>query len=147
MSTIFADNFKNTSGGDPVNINEVKTDKITGKTTAGSITAQGEGTATTNLQQGLAKAWLFAGSDAALQDSFNISTPTDHGTGDYSYTLTNPFSNDDYSLTATAMSTDQRRNATENGTRSLAGTLAVETSDAGSMDNTAHNITAHGDLA
>ena len=112
-----------------------------------SVTVQGEGTATTNLQQGLAKAWLFGSSSAVLQDSFNISTPTDHGTGDYSYTLTNPFSNDDYSLTATANSTDQRRNATENGARSLAGTLAIETSDAGSMDNTAHNITAHGDLA
>ena len=105
------------------------------------------GAVTQNTVQGLAKAWLFGSSSAVLQDSFNISTPTDHGTGDYSYTLTNPFSNDDYSLTATANSTDQRRNATENGARSLAGTLAVETSDAGSMDNTAHNITAHGDLA
>ena len=105
------------------------------------------GAVTQNTVQGLAKAWLFGSSSAVLQDSFNISTPTDHGTGDYSYTLTNPFSNDDYSLTATANSTDERRNATENGARSLAGTLAVETSDAGSMDNTAHNITAHGDLA
>ena len=104
------------------------------------------GAVTQNTVQGLAKAWLFGSSSAVLQDSFNISTPTDHGTGDYSYTLTNPFSNDDYSLTATANSTDERRNATENGARSLAGTLAVETSDAGSMDNTAHNITAHGDL-
>ena len=105
------------------------------------------GAVTQNTVQGVAKAWLFGSSSAVLQDSFNISTPTDHGTGDYSYTLTNPFSNDDYSLTATANSTDERRNATENGARSLAGTLAVETSDAGSMDNTAHNITAHGDLA
>ena len=105
------------------------------------------GAVTQNTVQGLAKAWLFGSSSAVLQDSFNISTPTDHGTGDYSYTLTNPFSNDDYSLTATANSTDERRNATENGARSLAGTLAVETSDAGSMDNTAHNITAHGDIA
>ena len=104
------------------------------------------GAVTQNTVQGLAKAWLFGSSSAVLQDSFNISTPTDHGTGDYSYTLTNPFSNDDYSLTATANSTDERRNATENGASSLAGTLAVETSDAGSMDNTAHNITAHGDL-
>ena len=141
-SQIKVDEIKNVAGQ-----YEIKTDTFKGQATAGSITVQGEGTATTNLQQGLAKAWLFAGSDAALQDSFNISTPTDHGTGDYSYTLTNPFSNDDYSLTATASSTDQRRNATENGARSLAGTLAVETSDAGSMDNTAHNITAHGDLA
>jgi len=113
----------------------------------GTTTVKGEGSNNTNLQQGLAKAWLFGSSSAVLQDSFNISTPTDHGTGDYSYTLTNPFSNDDYSLTATANSTDERRNATENGARSLAGTLAVETSDAGSLDNTAHNITAHGDLA
>ena len=112
-----------------------------------SVTVSEGGSATTTTVQGLAKAWLFGSSSAVLQDSFNISTPTDHGTGDYSYTLTNPFSNDDYSLTATANSTDERRNATENGARSLAGTLAVETSDAGSMDNTAHNITAHGDLA
>ena len=115
---------------------------------ANTSTYVGEGgSGTQNTVQGLAKAWLFASASAVLQDSFNISTPTDHGTGDYSYTLTNPFSNDDYSFTATATSTDQRRNATENGARTLAGTLAIETSDAGTMDNTAHNITAHGDLA
>ena len=140
----------------------IVTDTITGKSTAttitigstpvvsasaNSMTIRGEGSNQTSIQQGLCKAWLFGSSSAVLQDSFNISTPTDHGTGDYSYTLTNPFSNDDYSLTATANSTDERRNATENGARSLAGTLAVETSDAGTMDNTAHNITAHGDLA
>jgi hypothetical protein len=140
----------------------IVTDTITGKSTAttitigstpvvsasaNSMTIRGEGSNQTSIQQGLCKAWLFGSSSAVLQDSFNISTPTDHGTGDYSYTLTNPFSNDDYSLTATANSTDERRNATENGARSLAGTLAVETSDAGSLDNTAHNITAHGDLA
>jgi hypothetical protein len=32
---------------------ELKVDKFTGVTTAGSIDVQGEGTATTNLQQGL----------------------------------------------------------------------------------------------
>ena len=143
-------------------MSEVILDTITGKSTAttitigstpvvsasaNSMTIRGEGSNQTSIQQGLCKAWLFGSSSAVLQDSFNISTPTDHGTGDYSYTLTNPFSNDDYSLTATANSTDERRNATENGARSLAGTLAVETSDAGSLDNTAHNITAHGDLA
>ena len=48
MSTIFADKFKNTSGGNPVQINQLR-----GIDTAGSITVQGEGTATTKLQQGL----------------------------------------------------------------------------------------------
>ena len=52
MSTIFADKFKNTSGGNNVRINQ-----LSGIDTAGSVAVQGEGTATTNLQQGLAKSW------------------------------------------------------------------------------------------
>jgi len=59
----------------------------------------GEGTATTNLQQGLAKMW--AGTDGsgtpAIQDSFNNASITDNGTGDYSFTFTNNMGNDDYS--------------------------------------------------
>ena len=91
MSTIFADNLKNTSGGDPVNINEVKTDKITGKTSAGSISVQGEGTETTNLQQGLIKAWmnLNGSGTIALRDSFNVSGVVDNGGGNYTKSLTN----------------------------------------------------------
>ena len=50
MSTIFADKFKNTSGG-----NNVKVNQLSGIDTAGSIAIQGEGTATTNVQQGLCK--------------------------------------------------------------------------------------------
>ena len=100
MSTIFADNFKNTSGGDPVNINEVKTDKITGKTTAGSITVQGEGTATTNLQQGLAKAWANApGNATSINDSFNTTSLTDTNTGNAQFNLTNNMSAINYSFT------------------------------------------------
>jgi len=95
MSTIFADNFKNTSGGDPVNINEVKTDKITGKTAAGSITIQGEGSATTNLQQGLLKAWanLDGSSTVGVNDSFNTTGITDNGTGNYTVTIANDLAN------------------------------------------------------
>ena len=91
MSTIFADNLKNTSGGDPVNINEVKTDKITGKTSAGSILVQGEGTETTNLQQGLIKAWmnLNGSGTIALRDSFNVSGVVDNGGGNYTKSYTN----------------------------------------------------------
>ena len=94
MSTIFADNLKNTSGGDPVNINEVKTDKITGKTSGGSISVQGEGTETTNLQQGLIKAWmnLNGSGTIALRDSFNVSGVVDNGGGNYTKSLTNNMS-------------------------------------------------------
>jgi len=63
---------------------------LTGTTTAGSIAVTGEGNSTTtNLQQGLAKAWLnFTGvTTTASRDSFNISSLTDAGTGQ-----TNPIS-------------------------------------------------------
>ena len=98
MSTIFADNFKNTSGGDPVNINEVKTDKLTGKTTAGSIPVQGEGSATTNLQQGLSKSWCRweSSGTASVEDSFNHSSMTDNGTGDQTITIASAMANATY---------------------------------------------------
>ena len=93
MSTIFADKFKNTSGGNPIQINQLR-----GIDTAGSITVQGEGTATTNLQQGLSKCWcLFEGDGTpAITDSFNITLTTDNGTGDYTFAITNNMSNGNY---------------------------------------------------
>lgn len=94
MSTIFADKFKNTSGGNPVQINQLR-----GIDTAGSITIQGENTNTTNLQQGLCKSWAFLNgqSTIAMQDSFNNSSPTDHGTGEYTFNFTTNMSNALYS--------------------------------------------------
>tara|TARA_Y100000389_G_scaffold175321_1_gene185984 strand:- start:939 stop:1397 length:459 start_codon:yes stop_codon:yes gene_type:complete len=58
--------------------------------TSGQLTVQGESTATTNLQQGLAKSWITYGDTAsagnpAIFDSFNISGITDNGTGDTTY--------------------------------------------------------------
>ena len=73
----------------------VKTNTLTGTTSAGSIVVTGEGgSTTTNLQQGLAKSWLtFNGSStAALIDSLNVSGITDNGTGDFSFAYSNNFS-------------------------------------------------------
>tara|TARA_Y100001937_G_scaffold70704_1_gene96237 strand:- start:829 stop:1296 length:468 start_codon:yes stop_codon:yes gene_type:complete len=76
--------------------NTVEIDAIKGKTTAGSISVTGEGNSTTtNLQQGLSKAWFFVEGDIstpATRDSFNAGSVTDHATGDYAVALTNPFS-------------------------------------------------------
>ena len=95
MSTIFADKFKNTSGG-----NNVKVNQLSGIDTAGSITIQGEGTATTNLQQGLCKHWISVNmSTAAVNDSFNAGSITDNGTGDFTNTITNPMTNAHYANT------------------------------------------------
>ena len=56
-------------------------------------TSSGSTGATTNLQQGLAKAGFTLGVDAALDDSFNCSSVDDDGSGDYGIHYTNDFSN------------------------------------------------------
>ncbi len=57
---------------------------------AGQVTVQGEGTATTNLQGGLAKVYLLH-NDGTNMTSINIGSITDHGTGDFTYNFTNAF--------------------------------------------------------
>ena len=104
MSTIFADKFKNTSGGNPVQINQLR-----GIDTAGSIDVTGEGNnTTTNLQQGLCKAWVnFDGtaSGAAARDGFNNASMTDGGTGIYTLTITNAM-NSTNSMIVSGLCTD-----------------------------------------
>jgi len=81
----------------------LKINTLTGVSTAGSIAVTGEGNSTTtNLQQGLAKAWVnFDGtaSGAAARDSFNVSGMTDNGTGDHTIAISNDMANNDYSST------------------------------------------------
>ena len=81
---------------------QLKVDTITGVTTAGSIAVTAEGNSTTtNLQQGLAKAWThFQGtSTAASVDGLNISSVDDDGTGDYGLHFTNNMGNATYCVT------------------------------------------------
>lgn len=65
----------------------------------------GEGTATTNLQQGLCKAWvdLNGTGTVAINDSFNTSGITDEGTGHYSNSFTNNFASANYVRSGSAM--------------------------------------------
>jgi flagellar hook-basal body complex protein FliE len=115
-------------------------------TATGTLPSEG-GAATTVVAQGLAKAWVHGDTTASAADSFNVASSTDHGTGDFSYALSNAFSNANFSQTAAASSTDQRRNCTANPARVTTGIMACETSDANVMDNTRHCLTGHGDLA
>ena len=83
-----------------VNTTEAKTDELTGKSTAGSIAVTAEGNSTTtNLQQGLAKAWCqLTGTGPTINDSFNLASVTDTGVGQRTTVWTNAFSNDDYAM-------------------------------------------------
>ena len=84
-------------------MSEILTNKLTGTSTAGSIAVTGEGNSTTtNLQQGLIKAWFQFESDASIEDSFNIDSVTDNGTGSFTQNLTNNMANSDYAFVAMA---------------------------------------------
>ena len=85
---------------------QLNVDTIKGKTAETSITIQGEGSATTNLQQGLTKVWFhFNGQNNTYRDSFNISGVTDNGTGDFTHNFTNSMGNDDFALTEASSGT------------------------------------------
>ena len=77
----------------------VKVNTLSGTSTAGSIAVTGEGgSATTNLQQGLAKQWSrFNGTGTlAVADSFNTSSITDPGGGSYVIALINSMASENY---------------------------------------------------
>ena len=80
----------------------LKTNTLTGTSTAGSIAVTGEGNSTTtNLQQGLCKAWCDLDGNASTVvafDSFNVASVDDDGTGLYSFHLTASMGNSLYSL-------------------------------------------------
>jgi len=79
---------------------ELKVDKFTGVTTAGSIDVTGEGNSTTtNLQQGLAKVWMrWDMSASSLADSLNVSGFTDVSTGISQFNYSSSMGNANYSI-------------------------------------------------
>ena len=53
---------------------------------------------TSYLFNGVAKVWVDGTDAAVLSDSFNISSGTDNGTGDYTYAFSNSLSSVNYSM-------------------------------------------------
>ena len=77
----------------------LKVDEMQGVTSAGDITITGEGgAATMQLQQGLAKCWHDANNAAVLEDSLNISSSVDNGTGNYQFNINNNMSAANYAI-------------------------------------------------
>jgi hypothetical protein len=80
-------------------MSEIKTNKLTGTSTAGSIVVTGEGNSTTtNLQQGLAKVWQST-DVTTLNDSNNVASVTDTATGKLTVNYTANMANNDYAVT------------------------------------------------
>jgi len=130
--------------------------KIIGK---GSVDIHGEaGTTssgstglTTNLQQGLAKAWANTSGvgTPALADSFNMASVTDIGTGAEKFTFTNAMSNINFSTQALTdhntqgVTVQQVPDFANTTTTSSISTVNVS----GTATDTDKSILIHGDLA
>jgi len=81
-------------------MSEMIVNKLTGKTSAGDIDVVSEGgNVTMQLQQGLAKAWVnFVGTGTvSINNSLNVASLTDNGTGDYSVSFSSSMANTNWS--------------------------------------------------
>ena len=125
---------------------QLNVDTIKGKTTEGSIAIQGEGSATTNLQQGLAKVWQQAQGDSTVTDSFNVSSMTDNGTGQFITVFTNNMNNASYSGLSTGMSGDHLISAVGNTTTAQCRFDHYSQSNS-AVDTGLHCVGILGDLA
>ncbi len=114
------------------------------------ITVASEGGAvTTSLQQGLAKVWLdYKGTDTnAINDSLNIASVADSGTGRYDPSLTNAMSAANYALTIGASGGDVLiENAAVNETGKYYISCGNTTFGAFTDHGAVHTL-IHGDLA
>ena len=94
MSTIKVDTYLTRGGA-----SEIAIDKLKGASSAASISVVAEGgTNTTNLQQGLAKAWVVEDHKTSneIKDSLNVASVTDIGTGVSKFFYTNNMAGSEY---------------------------------------------------
>ena len=125
----------------------LKTNTLTGTSTAGSIAVTGEsGSTTTNLQQGLSKVWANTSADGTtLNDSLNVSSLGDSATGQQNINFTNAMGNTNFATTICPQTNiDQEWEQVASRTTSLANIRAYNGSnyaDVGLM------IQVAGDLA
>ena len=132
----------------------LKTNTLTGTSTAGSIAVTGEGNSTTtNLQQGLLKVWLQYNSDGnSIYDSFNVGSVTDRATGNFTTTFTNNMGNDDYALAGAAgygytMCFEDNEGEKSSATASDDIHVVMAEDTSGAVDQTVCSIMLAGDLA
>ena len=121
--------------------------------TSGQLTVQGEGTNTTNLQQGLAKSFeSHNGDSTTFLESFNMSSITDGATGICSPVFTNNMTNKNYFTAASSGNESTSFSAPRSvrhdaATSSSTYTYAIVNSANGLVDRVYTTSCNHGDLA
>ena len=128
----------------------LKTNTLTGTTSAGSILVTGEGgSTTTNLQQGLAKFWAYKVTDgSSLADSLNCSSITDTSTGIFSLNFSNNMGNATYVFDClTGNPADDASSTGNNFTAIEANLLTLNVRDNTNLIDISALVSGHGDLA
>ncbi len=128
----------------------ILTDGSAGSTT---VTAEG-GSTTTNLQQGLAKAWFNMDTTGtpSYRDSLNCSTLTDGGTGIMTHNFTNNMGNATYALSGAPGGTsggwaDSLAHYWQDEPDTTSSSKIGLTYNTSPSDNDRHTGSYHGDLA
>jgi len=139
MSNLLVQNIKHTNNTTAMTVDS-----------SGQVNVRGEGSATTtNLQQGLCKAWCdLIHTHDSYNDSFNFSGLTDNGTGDGTGTYSSPFANNDYSVACSMKSggaTNRNALVSSPSTTTVGMITGLTASDSKSDFNSAYTIS--GDLA
>ena len=139
----------------------IKTNTLTGTTSAGVINVTGEGgSVTTNLQQGLAKMWAaydqrgdVLGSEGTSGDTFNVTSITDALEGHIDVSIANDMVNTTYSINATShyngtLAYDEySRYSGASNMATGSFRIASQYTNGGEQDAYHNGILVHGDLA
>jgi hypothetical protein len=136
-------------------MSEIKVDTLTGKTSAGDITVTSEGgAATMQLQQGLAKGWVsFNGTGTiATDDSFNLSSLVDAGTGAFEATWANSMNTSIYVMTGmqshSVSNTSCNCKIASRSSNFTSSTVRVNTMENATVNDSDYvSMMCHGDLA
>jgi len=149
-------------------MSEIITDKLTGKTAAGNVNITSEGgSATMQLQQGLAKAFACVDNEVTTTistESFNIASTTDNGTGDFSLTWTGSMNSTPYAFgqichnnqgdayargvgVYSTASSQQTPNGMTTGSCRFRVFYSSSSASAGNAQQAYNALTLHGDLA
>ena len=118
----------------------------------GIVTIVGEGgTTTTNLQQGLAKAWFHivngGAGTIALGDSFNATSITDGGTGIYNFNIANDMANAVYSLTVSSQAGAGFPDKPQINNQAAGSFQSRQAHASDEVNSGIYNATVNGDLA
>ena len=104
---------------------------------------------TVYVARGSAKAWVnFNGTGTiATRDSFNLSSLTDNGVGDYTVNFTSAFAAADYSVSGSARQAGAGGESTTTNAQAASNVGLIISYYTSAYDPTAACISIHGDLA